>query len=149
MRKGQISLDFMLALIAVLIFVYLMQGIFSSNIETQDVLTIRSQQEVIANKVASLIASSQALDETSLGNTFTGSISFMIPRITSMNGTAIVCSVEFIGEEVVVSSTVNDLSVESSVKLNLRDEFRLELPGNKSCGEEIEIIINETGVQIT
>ena len=99
MRKGQISFDFMLALIIITVFTQTLIGLSSQFKETQDIITIRAQEKQIAIDLARIINYNKTLDPAA-----TTSMNYKIPYIyVGGYGVPVGCDIDVGSSEITVT----------------------------------------------
>jgi len=106
-KRGQISLDLMLTLLAVLMFVQLFQAFSGEFTVSQRTMSIRNQETEIATNIRALVANTSGFNDGNI------TVSFKVPFIFDPEKSGGQdCKIEFIGQTppvVRVSYTMSDL----------------------------------------
>ena len=133
MNRGQISFDFMIAIMAALIFVAALQGIAAAMQQSQSGISIRNQETAIAYSISELITNSAAFSDA---DNF--SVEYKIPYLRvfgksepqncsiSVSSGSIIVS--YSGEEGVFTQSI-DIAVPAGV----------DAMGQTYCGETLSI----------
>lgn len=104
MAKGQVSIDLMLAVFAVVVFAVLFSVIYSQFSASQKIIEIQSQQKSIGESLAQIIPSTAALKPTA---TATGQVTYAVPKIFDNTGKEISCNIIFSADNITLSSQID------------------------------------------
>ncbi len=148
MAKGQISFDFMLAVVAALIFIGSLNVVSGQVTAMQSSASIRQQLHSIGLNLAAVLSSSAALDDAGAGY---ANISYTIPKIAVLGETKLQgCDIEIEGSSLKLSYELFDVKTGASETIQALVPFaepggmqlipELTSSSKGTCGGTIRII---------
>lgn len=117
MQKGQLSIDFMLSLVVVLVFIQFLLVFSDQALQAQTYVSIKNQEYFIARDLESALLARKHLPDLA-GAT----VAYKIPKIYALNRQPAGCTIKVDGEtkKIEVSVAANpDLGIEEEVKTSL------------------------------
>jgi len=131
-KKGQISLDLILAIIITFIFASTMQTIIAGMNESQQEISVINQQKEIGNKILNVLNSEKTFSDSENFN-----VKYLVPNIIVLGDKESGCNIAITSSVISISSTFNEKNIGTVITHNA-NLSKLVNP-NIKCGEYIEI----------
>ncbi|PIU21591.1 MAG: hypothetical protein COT15_01385 [Candidatus Diapherotrites archaeon CG08_land_8_20_14_0_20_34_12] len=130
-KKGQISLDLIIAIIITFIFAGAMQSIIAGMNETQKEIGVINQQKEIGNKISEILTTSKNLADGSFN------VKYLIPNVIVLGNKESGCNIAITQGQIKISSVFDSKVIESTIIHNSSILYLKK--ANPKCGEYVEI----------
>ena len=136
-QKGQLSLDYILAFLVLIVFVIGFQALAREITKNQQVSGLINQETIIGNNIAHLIASAKALS----GNDSLV-VEYEVPALQVAGAGGVGCDITIVGGQITITPATEAFGLnetDAMKRITFSPPSGINFPANAKCGEKISI----------